>query len=162
MTRIVGSDFELKDFEQLNNKIHKKAYRLEDVKDKIEKVAFDVVRFKEDDDINNLWIVQSTDDGDVIVGLYEDAKLPEKKASEHGWSAVPDNKGKEINIYYRGEPIHKVLPSNLGVPSHEVHTLSTSIKRNLQKSASYRKSLLAALPLPTQQRFVRKYPELKE
>ena len=34
------------DYSSLENKIYKKAYRLSDVKDQLESVAFDIVRFK--------------------------------------------------------------------------------------------------------------------
>ncbi len=162
MTRIVGSDFQPQDFDRLGDKLTRKSYRLEDVKDKIEKVAFDVVRFKEDDNLNNLWVVKSTDDGEVIVGMYDDAHPPEKKASVKGWSALPDNKGSEIYVYYNGEPLHRIVISSVGVPNTEASSLSKSITRNLEKNAAYRKSFIATIPLPTQQRFLNKYPELKE
>ena len=68
-------------YSSLENTIYKKAYRLEDVKDRIERVAFDVVRFKDDDNGANLWQVQSSDDGDYIVSIYE-PDPEEKVASE--------------------------------------------------------------------------------
>jgi hypothetical protein len=57
------------DYSGLENKIYKKAYRLADVKDQLETVAFDIVRFKDNDKGAELWQVQSADDGDYIVAL---------------------------------------------------------------------------------------------
>ena len=37
-----------------------KVYKLEDVKDKIKKVVFDVVRFLDSDNIDGLWQIQHT------------------------------------------------------------------------------------------------------
>ena len=42
-------------------------FRYDDVKDRLRKVAFDVVRFKDGDDISGLWQIQQTDEGEVIL-----------------------------------------------------------------------------------------------
>ena len=74
-------------------KLTKKAYRLSDVKDQLETIAFDVVRFKDGDHGAELWQVQSSDDGDYIVALYdeEEAAPVEKTASKappSAWSVL--------------------------------------------------------------------------
>ena len=74
------------DVDSLENKLQKKtAYRLEDVKDKVRKVAFDVVRFVDNDaTIDGLWQIQKHDDGEYIVAMYEDKPMaPVEKMS---WS----------------------------------------------------------------------------
>jgi hypothetical protein len=65
------------DYSDLANKIVKRAYRLSDVKDQLETVAFDIVRFKDADKGAELWQVQSADDGDYIVALYDDTSEAE-------------------------------------------------------------------------------------
>src|SRR5208282_4340202 len=77
------------DFTKLENKLLKKSYRLADVKDQLETVAFDVVRFKDNDKGATLWQIQSADDGDYIVTLYDDADDNKKTASVvNGWEVV--------------------------------------------------------------------------
>lgn len=75
------------DFEKLETQLLKKSYRLADVKDQLETVAFDIVRFKNTDKSTALWQVQSAEDGDYIISLYEDAEDNKKTASQ-GWEVV--------------------------------------------------------------------------
>ena len=51
------SDFKV-DYSKLVNNFYKKAYRLSDVKDRLESYAFDIVRFKDGDNAANLWEIQ--------------------------------------------------------------------------------------------------------
>ena len=61
-------------YDNMNKKLtEKKAYKFNDVKDRLIKVAFDVVKFKDSDNIDGLWQVQSSDDGEVIE-LFPPAK----------------------------------------------------------------------------------------
>ena len=69
------------DYNQIADIINKRKYALEDVKDKIVKVAFDIVRFK-DSDLNQLWQIHHTDDGDYITALYDEEENSLKKAEE--------------------------------------------------------------------------------
>ena len=102
----------------------KKSYVLSDVKDKIEKVAFDVVRFK-DDDLSHLWQVQKADDGtDIIVAMYEadeslisegnefSANHISNASLEKIWNAIPDTQA-NIHVFYKGEAIHKFASSKI-------------------------------------------------
>ena len=69
-------------YESLDGALNAKKYKLSDVKDRIEKVSFDIVRFKDGDKGADLWQIQSADDGDYIVSLYEEEKENVKTASE--------------------------------------------------------------------------------
>ena len=76
-----------------------KFYKYEDVKDKLVKVAFDVVRFMDtNEDIDGLWQIQKTDDGEVIVAMYDTPDSKEIKA-ESDWHVFPDRKNASINIF---------------------------------------------------------------
>ena len=70
------------DYFELDKKTSNKIYKLADVKDQIEVVGFDIVRFRDNDRGAELWQVQSADDGDYIVALYEDEPEIEKTASK--------------------------------------------------------------------------------
>src|SRR5277367_4480978 len=88
------------DYSGLANQITKKAYRLADVKGQLETVAFDVVRFKDGDKGADLWQIQSADDGDYIVALYDDEEV-EKAASSNPWSVLVAG-GTNLQISYKG------------------------------------------------------------
>ena len=61
------------DFTNLDKKINgKKVYKLSDVNHIIRKVAFDVVRFTQNEDTEKLWKIEDSADGPVIVAMYDD------------------------------------------------------------------------------------------
>src|ERR1700734_3772418 len=100
------------DYSGLANQITKKAYRLSDVKDQLETVAFDVVRFKDGDKGAELWQVQNAADGDYIVALYDDEE--EKTASL--WSVFVTKNGNDLQISYKGDPLVRMSSAKLGIP----------------------------------------------
>jgi hypothetical protein len=102
------------DYSKLANQITKKAYRLSDVKDQLETVAFDVVRFKDGDKGADLWQIQSADDGDYIVALYDDEV--EKTASTNPWGVYVSKNGHDVQISYKGDPLVRFAASKLGIP----------------------------------------------
>lgn len=151
------------DFEKFSNamaKATKKVYKFADVKDKIEKVAFDVVRFKDDDNIN-LWQVQDTDDGQVIVAMYdEDDGLPDVKSDSKNWHVAADRQD-NINIFYKGEAVTRVNASKIGIPSSDVGIICRSLPNKLASDKSFTRALLNELVAEERDLLVAKYPELK-
>lgn len=149
------------DYGYLDKKINqKKTYRFNDVKDRLEKVAFDVVRFKDSDNIDGLWQIQATDDGEVIVAMYEDmpSKSAEKKSN---WQALSDKVGSVVNIFYNGYPILKVSTASLGVKTlADVELLSEAIVDGLSESVALRSSLLGQLSTEERKELLNKYPEI--
>src|SRR5271166_1689138 len=103
------------DYSGLAGQITKKAYRLADVKDQLETVAFDVVRFKDGDKGADLWQVQSADDGDYIVALYDEEPEAEKVAAT--WSVTVTKNGSDLQISYKGDPLVRMSAQKLGIPS---------------------------------------------
>lgn len=101
----------------------KKHFRYEDVKDKLVKVAFDIVKFRDDyQDIDGLWQIRNTDDGEVIVAMYSAPELKvessgegsvEKKASLREWEVIPGN-DKCAHFFFMSEPVYKIASSDLG------------------------------------------------
>lgn len=145
------------DYQKLDNTINKKQiFYVKDISDKIEKVAFDVVRFKDEDDLSKLWVIQPSAEGDVIVALYDDGELEARS-----WKAIPDKQA-NINVFYKGEPVRKVVLASLGVPSEEVGVVCRTLTSKLNKDASMRKAFLLDLPVNERHELVNKYPELKE
>lgn len=146
------------DYQGLDHSVTgRKAYRLVDVKDHIEKVAFDVVRFKDDDDLSKLWVVQSADDGEVIVAMYDEESLETKSS----WEAVPD-KLANVNIFYKGEPIRKLSLKSLGIPEGDKFVLCRSLNKKLASDSDFQRSLLKDLSTDDRRSLLEKYPELRK
>ena len=145
------------DYENLANTFVKKAYRLADVKDQLEVVAFDIVRFRDDDKGANLWQVQSADDGDYIVALYEEDAI-EKEASN--WGVFVSKTGGQLQISYKGDPIVSLSSSKLGIPNSELHQATKYLPEKLASNKKLVKALLSELSPAARQAVSQRYPEL--
>lgn len=145
-------------YENMNQKLSmRKAYRFSDVKDRLIKVAFDVVKFKDSDNIDGLWQVQSSDDGEVIVALYEETPLLEAKSS---WSAVADKTASYIHVFYNNEPVIKLASATLGITKDDSDSFVENLPKVLAEDATIRASLLKQLSDKDRVSFTTKYPEL--
>lgn len=148
------------DYKSINDKlIQKKAYKLSEVKDKLEIVAWDVCRFPSEDQGANLWQIQSADDGsgDYIVSVYEETE--EKKATGT-WEVVLSKTANVLDFYYKGDPIAKVATAKLGIPDSELASVERYLPAKLTENKSLVKALLSTLNTSTKQEVVSKYPEL--
>lgn len=139
-------------------KLTKKAYRLSDVKDQLETVAFDIVRFKDGDKGAELWQVQNADDGDYIVALYDEEV--EKTASGNPWGVFVTKSGSDLQISYKGDPLVRLASSKLGIPSAELHRAEQYLPEKLATNKKLVKALLSELSDAARQEVVRRYPEL--
>lgn len=144
------------DYSGLANQITKKAYRLSDVKDQLETVAFDVVRFKDGDKGAELWQVQNAADGDYIVALYDDEE--EKTASL--WSVFVTKNGNDLQISYKGDPLVRMSSAKLGIPSTELHQAEKYLPEKLATNKKLVKALLSELNDAARQEVSKRYPEL--
>ncbi len=149
------------DYSSLANHITKKAYRLSDVKDQLESVAFDIVRFKDGDKGAELWQVQSADDGDYIVALYdEEDGGTEKTASANPWGVFVTKNGTDLQISYKGDPLVRLASSKLGIPSSELHKAEQYLPEKLATNKKLVKALLSELSPAARQELSKRYPEL--
>jgi ribosomal subunit interface protein len=117
-----------------------KIYRLADVQDRLERVAFDVVRFRDDDDSTKLWQIQDTVDGKVIVAIYNNDK-PEELKSESEWQVIPDKQA-NIHVFKNGEPLVRVAAQDLGIPDDEVTVLARWLPEKLASDPEIREIIL--------------------
>ena len=144
------------DYSGLESKIYKKAYRLTDVKDQLETVAFDIVRFKDNDKGAELWQVQSADDGEYIVALYNGEE--EKIASL--WDVAVTKTAGDLHVSYKGDPIVRVAASRLGIPRTELHRIPEYLPSKLAENKKLVKALLNELSASAKNAVLKKYPEL--
>jgi len=145
------------DYSSLAGQITKKAYRLTDVKDQLETVAFDIVRFKDGDKGAELWQVQNAADGDYIVALYDEEV---EKTASIPWSVLVTKNGKDLQISYKGDPLVRLASSKLGIPSHELHKAEQYLPEKLATNKKLVKALLSELSDAARQEVSKRYPEL--
>lgn len=139
-----------------------KTIYLKDVKDRVEKVAFDVVRFKDSDGLDSLWQIEETEEGPVLVAMYGDHEEQLESHGQHkqaNWATLPD-KAANVNVFYKGEPITKIAVSQLGIPKEDVDMVCRWLPEKLANDKEFTKSLLETLPQGERASLVEKYPEL--
>jgi len=135
-----------------------KRYRLSDVQDKIKKVAFDVVRFIEKDNIDTLWQVQSGPDGDYIVAMYPDDGPAVKEAS--GWEAVTDKSG-HINLFYKGTPVTRINTASIA-PDMDAEDVCKFLPNKLATNNKLLNSLMKDLSTSERHDLIIRFPELNK
>lgn len=149
------------DFGKLEDKLLKKAYKLTEVKDQLESVAFDIVRFKDHDKGADLWQIQSSDDGEFIVTKYEDQDVETKKtASSNPWEVILSKSAKTLNFFYNGDPIVKVAYKMLGIVESELDSVERYLPKKLATNKKLVNALLSELPQSAKNEVLNKYPEL--
>jgi len=133
------------DYSDLQSKLsQKKAFRLSEVKGRIKKVAFDVVRFVDSDKIDDLWQIYRDGDDEYIVAMYEEQN--EKKASASGnWKVLPDSSGSYIHLFCKNVPITRIALTPLGIPSEDAWLVSRTVMEKLANDQSYLNSLIQEL-----------------
>jgi hypothetical protein len=144
------------DYAGLENRVYKKAYKLSDVKDRIETVAFDIVRFRDSDDSANLWQVQSADDGDYIVAMYQ----ADEEKTAASWGVTVSKLAGDLHISYKGDPIVKVNFSKLGIPRSELSKIEEYLPAKLTNNKKLVTALLNELTGSAKKEVLNKYPEL--
>ncbi len=150
------------DYKVLNDKLTaKKAFKYEDVKHRLVKIAFDIVRFRDADaSIDGLWQIQNTDDGEVIVACYEEK--PAELEVKSNWKTLLDKTATNINVFYKDEFLTKFSSSDISDTNIDIEKLSEHLPESLETNQSLRKAFLNNL-LTSDERetFLSKHPELK-
>jgi hypothetical protein len=149
--------------------LKKKAYRLSDVQDRIERVAFDVVRFRDNKDTDMLWKIQETSEGPVIVALYdeENSDLPSITASvsskKNDWEVLSDKIANSVDIFYHGEPVIKIKASDVPEMSKEdFSAMPRWLPNKLAEDESFQSIILKKMASANREVFVSKHPELRK
>lgn len=100
------------------------------------RVAFDLYRFKEGN-VEELWQVQSSDDGEFLVRTYDLSDEEEKKA-EYKWMVELDKKGENLTIAYRNIPLYKIAVQKYGIKTAaEVQTFQRAIYSKLNTDEDF-------------------------
>lgn len=134
-------------------------FRYEDVKHRLRKVAFDIVRFIDTDDIDGLWQIQKTEEGEVIVAMYSDGPPDDKTASN--WGAFPD-RGGDINLFYKNDPVTKISLAKLGMADSPPDTVCAVLAEKLSSNTKLLGGLLGSLSSEERKDLLDNHPELAE
>ncbi len=154
------SDFQV-DYQKLENKLsQKKFYRLADVQDRLVKIAWDIVRFPEGDNIDGLWQIQSCDDGEFIVAMYDENAPVAKTSSD--WNVITDRTGNYLNVFYKGEPVTRFSAASFGIPAEESHKVCEYLPTKLASNPQLVRALLQDLPASERQVLLDNHPELNK
>ena len=145
------------DYTKLDNSLNKKAFKLADVQDKIVRVAFDVVRFK-DGNPDELWQIQNADDGSFIVAKYDvdEVKTTPKTASVKNADWQVNASGTSLDIFYKGFPVKKLA----GLPQGEVESIARLLPEKLATDKTFSKALLKDLSITERNHLLKMFPEL--
>ena len=149
------------DFTNLNKKINSpKSYKLADVQHLLVKVAFDVVRFRENEDTTQLWQIEDSVDGPVIVAMYDGIAEESltAEASVKDWDVIADGEA-GANVFYKGEAIKRIAAADMGID--DVHLLCRWLPDKLASDESLRSSLLKDMSTESRKLLLSKYPELR-
>lgn len=131
------------------NHIEKKVYKLSEVKDRLIKVAFDVVRFR-DGDVDDLWQIQSADDGEYIVAKYDMEEVSQEKVAS-AWSVLVSNGS--VNVFYKGYPITKFA-------SKDADAIKSVLPNKLSIDKAFVKAMLSSMQENDRAQVVKQFPEL--
>ena len=136
----------------------KKVYKLADVQDKIEKVAFDVVRFVDSQDIDNLWQIQNCHDGDYIVAMYDDT-LKSEASLKSDWQCLTSSS--DVSVFYKGYPVAKLAAQDIGIPKEEINLVKRYLPNKLASDKGFaNKMIVSYLSKDQRNDLYTKFPEL--
>jgi len=116
---------------------------------KIIRVAFDLFRFK-DGDPEELWQVQSSDDGEFLVRTYA---LPgdEGNIEPSKWSVQADKKEENITVSYLNTPILKIAAKKYGITDpNDVRLLERVIYNKLATDNNFVNKVVRSLSIEKQ------------
>jgi formate-dependent phosphoribosylglycinamide formyltransferase (GAR transformylase) len=152
------------DFDHLTQSLlpQKRAYRLADVENRIERVAYDLVRFRDNADTDQLWKIEESADGPIIVALYgEDGAIKTSESStKQDWDAIPDKKA--VHIFYKGEALMSLSSEELGIPTEEFGIVRRWLPRKLGTDQGLQKALFSKVASSGRELIAQRFPELRK
>lgn len=145
--------------EQNLKKQAEKRFKWADLEPRIQKVAFDVVRFIDGSDVQGLWRIEPTPEGDVILAMYEQSEEElTKAASTKPWQVVARNG--YLQIYYQDKPLASFAAAELGIPSQELYLTASYLPAKLANSKTFVQKMLGSLRPEAARQIYQTFPEL--
>lgn len=139
-----------------------KSFRYSDVQHKLQKVAFDVVRFIDGSDIEGLWRIQKDEQGEYIVATYDaDQKLEKSATKINSWSTSVDRQD-EVHVFYKNTEVKKIASRELNLPQTAARTIAKTLETKLASDPSFVGKFISSLDSITRKNLLTSYPELKD
>lgn len=154
------------DYSELQSKLTaKRAYPLAEVKDKIRKVAFDVVQFIDSNHIDELWKIERDGDNEYIVAMYDEddenkISTSQNKVAASPWQVVLDNAKENIHIFYQSAPIKKIALASLGINSEEAYLVKKYLPNKLASDSSFLDNFIKSLTSAEKQILAEENPSI--
>ncbi len=151
------------DYEGLNSNLNREKYfKLADVKHRLQKVSFDICKFKDtnNESIEGLWQIKTNAEGEYIVAMYAEATPEPTVEKNASWTAIQDKSGNNINLFYKGASITNLSLSSLGLPKDEGYLVCDYLPKKLASNPVMVKALLNDLPVEDKRNLLNEYPEL--
>lgn len=152
------------DFDHLESALaqNKKTFKLSDVKDKLRKVAFDVVRFTDgNDEFKGLWQIRKDETGEYIVAMYEDENSSNVKTSSN-WSVIADSNNENVTFFYKNKPLLKKATATFGVAPEEISNVVANLPERLQENKKLASALLSELNTDEKKELLNTFQELQD
>lgn len=141
---------------------NKKTFKLSDVKDKLRKVAFDVVRFTDgNDEFKGLWQIRKDETGEYIVAMYEDENSPAIKTSSN-WSVIADSNNENVTFFYKNKPLLKKATATFGVSSEDIQGIVANLPERLQENKKLASALISELSADERKDLLNNFQELQD
>lgn len=146
-----------------------KTYKLADVQHRLVKVAFDVVRFMDGDDVKSLWKIEKNQDGEYIVANYQsddasvklaDSELTKSASVDGDWKVIVNKALAEVQLFYKSNPVVKLSSVQLGLPKEELDLVNSYLPSKLSKDKDFTRKIIKLASEEYQQELLNKYPEL--
>ena len=125
---------------------------------KIKKVAFDIVNVY-GDEYNDLWKVESTDDGDFLV-RSSSPSFQTKQSSN--WKAISDFDCKNITLSYRGVPIARFAAEEYSFSSEDIGLFKAALLERAVDDGDFVKQVFASQSDAKVTAISSAFPELKD
>jgi len=113
-----------------------------------------------DGDPDELWQIQSADDGDYIVAKYDSDDV-KAEAKAKTWDVLISESSGDINIFYKGQPITKVAANKLGIELNDLNMVKRFLPNKLASDKGFSTALLNTLDESTRKEILKLYPELQ-
>jgi hypothetical protein len=120
---------------------------LEENKDRLIRVAFDLFRLK-GDNTEDLWQVQADDDGnEFLVRTYSLPEDDQQVVQASDWNVISDAKGNNLTVLYKNSPIHRLATSMVGAKTAEdVELFRKTIQQKLSSDSAFVVKFISSLP----------------
>jgi hypothetical protein len=120
---------------------------LEENRDRLMCVAFDLFRLK-GDNTEDLWQIQADDDGNEF--LVRTQALPEEEqqvAKASDWRVVSDAKGSNLTVLYRNIPIQRLAAAMAGASTPaDVELLRKTVQEKLSTDDAFVSKFISSIP----------------